>query len=118
MNIIQLPAGKLSMNIGLNYGNVHPDAQLRGTAMSASRALDVIVPVLTRAGFESFTVNESTGFWQGKPERSLEVLVYGADTNASQLWLQSAEVIRKELFQEAVLVAIDNDARASLVTGD
>lgn len=85
--------------------------------MAASKALDVIVSVLTNAGFESFTVNETTGFWQGKPEKSLEVIVYGADTDSVQRWQQSAEVICRELFQEAVLVAIDNDARASLVTG-
>lgn len=116
MNLIQLPTGKLSMNVGLNYGNKHPLPAIRGTAMASSRALDVIVPVLTQKGFSGFTINESTGFWEGKPERSLEVYAYGADEVRCKEWLEAAELICRELFQEAVLVAIDNDARASLVT--
>lgn len=118
MNTIQLPTGKLTMNIGLNYGNAHPEATYRGSAMATNRAIDVIVPVLTQKGFQGFTVNESIGFWEGKPERSLEVYTYGATAENCQAWLEAAEIIRKELWQDAVLVSIDNDARASLVTGD
>lgn len=116
MNLIQLPQGKLSMNIGLSYGNVHPDALLRGTPMAANRALDVIVPVLTQAGFQGFTITETTGFWEGKPERSLEVYTYGATEENAKAWTECAAVICRNLFQEAVLVAVDNDARANLVT--
>lgn len=112
INTIELQGGKLTMNIGLNYGSVHPEATLRGTAMAANRALDVIVPALTSRGFDAFTINETTGFWQGKPEKSLEVVHYGADLDA---WQAAAAVIREELHQEAVLVSYDPDSKASLI---
>lgn len=112
MTTIELQGGKLTMNIGLNYGSVHPEPTLRGTAMAASRALDVIVPALTSRGFDAFTINETTGFWQGKPEKSLEVIHFGANTEA---WQEAAAVIRADLFQEAVLVSYDPDSKARLV---
>ena len=73
--ITPLTAGKMTMFVGLNYGSSHPDDNLKGTAMAASRALDSIVPIMTGLGFTSFTVSESIGFWEGKPEKSLVILV-------------------------------------------
>ena len=115
MKTLQLAKGQLTMSIGLNYGNGHPDPVLRGSAMSVSKALDAVVPAMADAGFIAYTVRETLGFWEGKPEKSLEVVLLGADETASAKFFEAAERIRKGLFQDAVLVTQTVDVQATLI---
>lgn len=115
MKTLQLAKGQLSMSIGLNYGNSHPDPILRGSAMSVSKALDSVVPAMADAGFIAYTVRETVGFWEGKPEKSIEVVVLGADEVGKGKFFEAAERVRKELFQDAVLVTESADIQGTLV---
>lgn len=66
---------------------------------------------LLSIGFDGFTVVKGLGYWRGQKEKTLEILIYTANT---ELVRAIAERIKHHNKQEAVLVT-ETDCRIELV---
>lgn len=66
---------------------------------------------LLSIGFDGFTVVNCRGFWKGAAEKSLEIIIYTANT---ELVRAMAERIKHHNKQEAVLIT-ETDCKLELI---
>ncbi len=65
---------------------------------------DVIIETISPC-FNSFTYQESEGYYQGKPEKSAVVTIYVADVALNHLTMRDlANQLARNLMQECILV--------------
>jgi len=75
--------------------------------------LEAIV-TLVSGGFNSFSIVQGTGYWKGKGETSLQVIIFAAPGERDHIF-ELARWIKKLLEQEAVLVTVEQTEEEELV---
>lgn len=96
---------RVQLFVGLSIGDYWKTllAIPENLVIDGDKAEFVISSTLLANGIQGFTLENSIGYWEGKPEKSLVITVY-SDVVSPRKWYEIAVKIGNQLYQDSIML--------------